>query len=347
MKAVVWTGGEDFETWDVPEPTPRPEQVVVKVEAAAVCGTDFHYADFKSNPPIIPGHEVVGVIVEKNSEVNNLAIGQAVALDPVQRCGICYACTHGIGHLCKNTRQLGGEHAAGGWAEYVAVDVANAYPVPEGVSLVAAALSEPAAVCCQSFQRARFQSGQDVLVLGDGPFGFLHAIIARILGANTLIVAGHYDERLQRIASQTGAITCNTHRRDVVEIINEKTNGLGVDVAIDATGVGAGPDIGIAALRPRGTLVIFSYIWNPQPPDFGAVSLKELNLVGSSRSQDCFPRCLQWLAEGKLPTEKLVDLQLPLSQFDSAFRKLRERKKDLFKAVLLPSVGQSKKFRNG
>jgi threonine dehydrogenase-like Zn-dependent dehydrogenase len=84
MKAVMWTEGETFELRDVPEPIPQPGQVVVKVHAAAICGTDFHYADFKSTPPIIPGHEVAGVIVEKSADAGGLSIGESVAINPVQ-----------------------------------------------------------------------------------------------------------------------------------------------------------------------------------------------------------------------------------------------------------------------
>ncbi len=336
MKAVVWTGANHFEVQDAPEPKPGKDQVVVKVEAAAICGTDFHYADFESKPPIIPGHEVAGVVVEKAAHVTTLNIGDTVALDPVQRCGTCYACTHGIPHLCLNTRHLGGERAPGGWAEFVAVDAANAHHIPPGVSFTAAALTEPAAVCYESCKRANLQSGQDVLVIGDGPFGFLHAVIARILGAGTIIVAGHYDQRLARIAKATAAMTCNTHHDNVLDVVKDKTGGLGVDIVVDATGSGPAPNIGIAALRPRGTLVIFSLIWKPQPPDFGTISMNELNIVGSCRSLGCFDPCLKWMAEGKIPAEKIVDLQVPLHQVNDAIRQLQERKKDIFKAVLLP-----------
>ena len=93
MQAVVWTGGLDFELREVAEPTPQAGQVVVEVMAAAVCGSDFHYADFESTPPIIPGHEVAGVIVETTPGVDGVAPGDRVTLDPVQRCGDCYACT--------------------------------------------------------------------------------------------------------------------------------------------------------------------------------------------------------------------------------------------------------------
>ncbi|MBN2212378.1 MAG: zinc-binding dehydrogenase, partial [Sedimentisphaerales bacterium] len=236
------------------------------------------------------------------------------------------------------TRHLGGERAAGGWAEYVAVDAVNAHRIPVGVSFSAASLAEPAAVCYESFKRANLQTNQDVLVIGDGPFGFLHAVIARILGAETIIVAGHYDERLERIVRDTGAVACNTHHHDVLDVVKEKTDGLGVNVVVDATGAGSAPNIGIAALKPRGTLVIFSLIWKPQVPDFGAISFKELTIVGSCRSLNCFDPCLAWMGEGKIPAEKLVDVQVPLAQVNDAIRQLTERKKDIFKAVLLPQV---------
>ncbi|HBO42540.1 MAG TPA: hypothetical protein DD670_01110, partial [Planctomycetaceae bacterium] len=247
-----------------------------------------------------------------------------------------YPCSREFTHLCPDSRHLGGERAGGGWAEYVAVDAANAHSIPDGVSFAAAALTEPAAVCYQSYRRGSMHAGHDVLVIGDGPFGLLHAVIARILGAKTLIVAGHHDERLARIARYSGATTCNTRREDVGELVATMTGGIGVDIAIEATGAGAAPNIGIAALRHRGTLVIFSYIWRPEPPDFGTVSMKELNLVGACRSLDCFEPCLRWMAEGKLPVDSIVDLQLPLERIDDAIRQLTERKKDIFKAVLLP-----------
>ncbi|HBO45896.1 MAG TPA: alcohol dehydrogenase, partial [Planctomycetaceae bacterium] len=93
MRAVVWTGERDFEIQDVPTPALGEGQVLVEVRAAAICNTDFHYADFQSRPPIIPGHEVAGVIVDKTPEVQGLSVGDRVALDPVQRCGKCYPCS--------------------------------------------------------------------------------------------------------------------------------------------------------------------------------------------------------------------------------------------------------------
>lgn len=337
MKAVVWTGDQSFQLSEVPEPEAKSNQVVVKVGAAAICGTDFHYADFRSKPPIIPGHEVAGTVVDVGREVTGLSVGDQVALDPVQRCSSCYACTHGIKHLCLNVRHLGGERAAGGWAEYLAIDAVNAYRIPDGLPLTAAALAEPSAVCYQSLRRCSFEAGQSVLVIGDGPFGLLHAAIAKILGAREIIVSGHYDERLSRIAAYTGAEVCNARQRDLQEIVMAKTDGTGVDVVIDASGAGAAPNIGIASLRPRGTLVIFSYIWHPEPPDFGTVSMKELNVIGSCRSHGCFESCLQWMVTNEIPAKEIVDLQVPLEQVEEAMHDVQHKKQVVFKAVLVPA----------
>lgn len=335
MKAVVWHGGTDYRLEDVPEPTPQPRQVIVKVEAAGVCGSDFHYHDWQCRPPIIPGHEAAGVVVELGSEVDDLPVGTAVALDPVQRCGDCACCRGGIGHLCPHTRHLGGERAPGTWAQYAAIDARNAHRLPAGLDWAAASLAEPAAVCRESFLRAAVDPDANVLVIGDGPFGYVHALWARQLPAR-VVVAGHYDQRLQRIAAATGALTCNTHNDDLQSMVQQATDGLGVDVVIEATGAAVAPALGIAALRPRGVLVIFSYIWNPRPPDWGAVSMKELTLVGACRSWQCFEPSLAAMADGRLPLDDLVDLEAPLTDFADALRAVKQRKAEIFKAVLRP-----------
>jgi threonine dehydrogenase-like Zn-dependent dehydrogenase len=208
MKALVWKGGQSFSLDEMPVPKPGAGQVVVKVAAAAICGSDFHLADFGAQPPLIPGHEVSGTVAELGLGVNGLRLGDRVALDPVQRCGSCWACRNGVDHLCINCRHLGDRQVPGGWAEYVAVDAANAYPLGQNVSFLEASLSEPAAVCYESFMRAQLKAGQSVLVIGDGPFGFLHAQLAHTLGAAKVIVAGHHDKRLECIAAVSGALVC-------------------------------------------------------------------------------------------------------------------------------------------
>ncbi|MGA2914694.1 MAG: alcohol dehydrogenase catalytic domain-containing protein [Sedimentisphaerales bacterium] len=336
MKAIFWQGGKKFELGDAPPPKPRANQVLLKVEAASICTSDFHYEDWDCKPPIIPGHEVAGTVIELGKDVRDVRKGWKVAVDPVQRCGVCELCRAGIGHLCPNTRHLGNSANPGGWAEYLAVDAANIYQIPENVSMVEAAMTEPTAVCMESFERAKFQPGQNILIFGDGVFGFIHAMFARILGANNIIVAGHYDQRLSRIAKKTGAIICNTHTANLEDVIVKVAGNLGVHLAIEATSSGAAPNLCLKALRPRGTLVLFSYIWKPEILDVALVNMKELNVLGSCRSLNCFAKCLRLMAEKKLDIEALADVQVPLAEYKKAISGLSENKKNVFKAVLLP-----------
>lgn len=338
MKALVWHGGHDFAVEECPEPEVEPGRIVVKVEAAAICSSDFHMDDFGVTPPLILGHEVSGRVVGVGEGVSEFSVGDKVALDPVERCGACWCCTHGIGHLCQNFRHLGFGDTPGGWAEYLAIDAANAHPVPEGTSFPAACLLEPLAVCYESYQRGGLSAGDKVLIIGDGPFGFLHAQMARALGAGKIIIAGHYDKRLSRIAAETGAITCNTHHQNLQEILDAQVGGPGMDMVIEATGAGASPNVGIKALRPRGTIIIFSSIWKPQALDMGTIQMNELNLLGSCRSLGGYGPGLDLLGAGKVNTEALVDLQLPLSEHKKAIKTLLQKKEEVFKVVFLPQA---------
>lgn len=336
MNAIVWHGGRHYALEEVPQPRAEAGQIVVRVEASAVCGSDFHLADFGAAPPLIPGHEAAGTVMETGAGVTCYAVGDRVALDPVQTCGTCWCCTHGVRHLCQNYRHLGVGGTPGAWAEYVAIDAVNAHRIPDALDTAAACLAEPAAVCYESFQRASLKPGDRVLILGDGPFGFLHAQVARALGAGSIAVAGHYDRRLERIAAAIGAAVCNTSKLAPDELPEAMIGPHGVDIAIEASGAGGAPNIALRALRPRGTLVIFSYIWKPQPLEMGLIHMRELNVLGSCRSLDAYPACLDLMAQGLIRPDLLIDLSLSLNDHASAMASLQTRKAEVFKAVFCP-----------
>jgi threonine dehydrogenase-like Zn-dependent dehydrogenase len=340
MKAVVWRGGQTYGLEEVADPRPEARQVLVKIGVAAICGSDYHLEDWKTEPPVIPGHEASGTVVEVGSEAGSLGAaplrpGDRVALDPVQICGSCWACTHGIPHLCTKCRHLGSMQTPGTLAEYVAVDAANAHRLPEAVSLEAASLAEPAAVCLESFRRSKLEPGMTVVVIGDGPFGFFHAQIAKVLGARSVVVAGHHDERLARIRKTTGAVTCNTHREDLAAVSRGEAGEDGADIVIEATGSGDSPGLGLPLLRPRGTLVVFSYIWKPEPLDMGLIHMKELSLLGSCRSLEAFDTCIGWMADGRIYPEALLDLKVPFSECMRALADVRSKKAAIFKAAMV------------
>ena len=157
-----------------------------------------------------------------------------------------------------------------------------------------------------------------------------------MLGARSLVVAGHHDRGLERIAASTGATVCNTARDDLRRVVADRAGASGVDVAIEANGSGDAPAAGIELLRPRGTLVIFSYIWRPRALDMGAIHMRELNLVGSCRSRGAFAPCIDLIAQGRLDTETLLDAVLPLERFGEALRLLESDRERVFKVGLTP-----------
>jgi len=335
MQALVWQGGQQFSVQSVPEPKVEPGRVVVKVTAAAVCGSDFHLADFKEQAPLVPGHEVCGIIEACGAGVHGMAPGDRVALNPVQYCSACWCCTHGLPHLCSAYRHLGAGGVSGGWAEYVAIDAVNAHRVPDEVDDISACLIEPLAVCYESFTRAALPPDDTVLIIGDGTFGFLHAQIAAARGVRKIIVAGHYASRLKRIAAQVDILPCNTHEQDLAELVRATTGGRGVDVAIEASGSGAAPNLGLKALRPRGTLVIFSYVWKPEPLVMGLIHMNELNVLGSCRSLGAFGPCLELLKTRKVNTRVLADVVVPFADWPVAMKRLAQDKAQVFKAVFV------------
>lgn len=282
---------------------------------------------------MVPGHEAAGWVLATGEGVDPAREGTRVTINPVQWCGHCSYCTRDLEHLCTDVRHLGGEGVPGTWAEKVCVDARNTHLIPEGVTMAAAGLTEPAAVCYESFERASFSRRQSVLILGDGPFGFLHAQIAHARGAGMILVAGHHDARLRRIAEATDAGVCNTYSEDLQARVMDATEGTGVEVAIEATGSGSALNPALRSLRSRGTLVVFSYIWKPEVPDTGLIHMRELNVLGSCRSHRAFDRCLELMAKKEIDTELLVDISVPLDRFDEAIEAVQAQKEHHFKAV--------------
>jgi threonine dehydrogenase-like Zn-dependent dehydrogenase len=238
--------------------------------------------------------------------------------------------------LCLNARHLGDTDIPGGWGEFVAIDEDNAYPLPDTLDYTVAALTEPAAVCMESFKRADLREGHRVLIMGDGTFGFVHAMLARLYGASEIVVAGHYDQRLGRIREKTGATICNTHNEGLGEAASALGDRASFDVAIEATGATACPNMALEHLKPRGTLVLFSYVWHPDVLQLGLIHMKEISVIGACRSLNCFGECVDLMAAGKLDMGSLVDIKVPLDHVTDAMRRLKENKANVFKAVLIP-----------
>jgi len=295
----------------LPTPTPKDDELLIRSLAVTICTSDLH--DIARNPfgialPRVLGHEAAGEVVRCGLKTHGFSPGMSVAVHPVVPCGGCAECARGFGHLCLRMGHLGYDRD-GAFAEFFTQRFDRVRPLPEALPKTVGALLEPVAVSLQAVARAGDVRGRRVLVLGDGPFGNIIAQLARRAGAN-VIVAGREPFRLARIPG--------------VETTTGTVLDASVEVAILAVSSGDAMKAGLAALRPRGRLVIFSAV--PEPPPFDAVSLhlRELEIVGCCNDEERLDEALACLADPTLALDELITHRLPFARWPEAFALARE-----------------------
>jgi len=294
-----------------PVPMPGPQEVLIRTLAATICTSDLH--DIARNPfhialPRVLGHEAAGVIVTCGAEVRGVVAGQRVAVHPVVPCGECRECARGFGHLCARMGHLGYDRD-GAFAEFFVQRADRVRVLPEDVPNTVGALLEPVAVCLQAIARAGALRERDVLVVGDGPFGNLIARLAVRGGARRVLVSGREPFRLSKFRS--------------VELVSPAPK-RSVDVAILAVSSAEAAGECLAALRPRGRLVVFSALPEPTPVDLLAVHLRELEIVGACNDEERLDEALACLRDPALALQEIVTHTLPFHRWSDAFALARD-----------------------
>lgn len=274
MKAVVKARPEPgFEMDEVPLPRPAPHEVLVKVSAASICGTDLHiyrwddWAAGRIHPPVIVGHEVCGEIVERGPNVTYPEVGEFVSLESHVICNTCPYCRTGQGHLCENTELIGVDRD-GGFAEYIAIDAQNAWPNPPDLPLEIAVLQENFGNAVHTAFAFDLRA-KKVLVTGAGPVGLMTIAVARAIGARAVYATDISPYRVQ-FAERVGAdIALHATDDDVIGVLREETDGEGVDVLLEMSGAPSAIDQGFALLKPGGDAALlgvapepFQFDWN-------------------------------------------------------------------------------------
>lgn len=288
-------------------PKPDKNEIVIKVNICGLCGTDFHIykGESYSKPPLIPGHEFVGTIVEKGNEVVKLNIGDNVAIDPNIYCGKCQYCKNGKINFCENLKALG-VSLNGGFAEYSIVPSTQAYLMPKEFSFEAAAFAEPLSCCVRGIDQAEIKHGETVAIVGGGTIGLLMLQLAKISGASKVLLIEPVEEK-REIAIQLGAdFVFDSSSNEMQNQISELTSG-GPDVVIEC--VGNSSAVNIAANLPKrgGRLVIFGL--SPKKDSINInlqdFFLKELSIKGSLLNPFTFSRAVELLVSGKVNPIKL------------------------------------------
>ena len=326
MQALQMRGLGELVLTALPVPTPGPRDVLIRTLAATICTSDLH--DLARNPfgiqlPRVLGHEAAGVVVASGTDVREFTPGMRVAVHPVVPCGACAECARGFGHLCARMGHLGNDRD-GAFAEYFVQRADRVRCLPDQVPATVGALLEPVAVCLQAIARAGVVHDRDVLVAGDGPFGNIIARLAVQAGARRVLVAGREPFRLGRIPG--------------VETVKSAPKAS-VDIAILAVGSAEAAVACLAALRPRGRLVVFSALPEPTALDLISLHLRELEIVGACNDEERLDDALRCLSDPELALHEIVTHALPFAQWPEAFALARDGHDRALKvALILPET---------
>ena len=312
--------------------TPRPgrHEVVVRVEAVGICGSDVHYYEhgrigsYVVRAPMVIGHEAAGTIVAVGDGVDASRVGQRVALEPGVPDRTCEQCLAGRYNLCPNVVFFATPPVNGAIAQLVTIDAAFAHPAPEQLSPEQAAMAEPVSVGVWAARRARIAPGDRVLVTGAGPIGLLAAQVALAFGADSVTVTDVSDFRLE-VARELGL--------EARTATQELTGSF--DVLLECSGAPAAWRSGLGALAPAARAVLVGMGADELPIDVPLVQGREITITGIFRYAGTYPTALSLIASGRVSTEAIITHRFPLAQAEDALTVGRREDRSL-KAVVLP-----------
>jgi L-iditol 2-dehydrogenase len=342
VKALLLTAPGRLEHVDLPDPQVGADDVLVRVKASGICGSDVHGMDGSSGrriPPVVMGHEAAGAIEEVGRAVTGWRVGQAVTFDSTIYCGRCPYCRQGLVNLCDDRQVLGvsnGDYRRdGAFAERIAVPERVLHALPPGISMVEAALVEPLAVAAHAVSRAPLAGAEAVLVVGAGVIGLLIIQVLRAAGCDRIIAVDLSPARLAHARSM-GATETLEPGDDVVGRVVELTGNRGVDVAFEAVGVGATLALATAAVRKGATVVLVGNLASSTELALQWTVTRQLTLAGSAASCGEYPQALELIATRRVDVGGLVSQVAPLADGATWFERLREPETPILKVVLEP-----------
>ncbi len=340
MKALQFYGKNDYALKEVPVPEIDENGILLKVKAAAVCGSDLRmiqngYKDMSRENPRIYGHEIAGIIEKTGKNVKNYRPGMTVAIAPNMGCGVCDACVSGNTHLCRDYQAFG-INRDGGFAEYVAIPKeavvqGNIVPVAIGehMTFEKAAVLEPLSCVYNGFEQVGIKPCDSVLIIGAGPIGIMHGMLAKMAGAAKVMITDLNENRV-RLCREFDSSFITYAGENLKEFVNEQTKGEGVSVCITACPSPQAQEMAPKLLAINGRVNFFGGLPEGKSMvtiDTNQIHYRQLVLTGSCRASLLqYRKCLKLVEAGVLDIDRIVSAVYPLEAFEEAFEAARQGK---------------------
>jgi L-iditol 2-dehydrogenase len=343
MKALVLTEYNHFELQDVAKPTINPNEVLVRVQAVGICGSDVHGMDGSSGrriPPITMGHEASGIIADVGSDVRGWSTGDRVTFDSTVYALDDWYSRRGMYNLSDGREVVGVStpdfKRQGAFAEYVAVPQHILYAIPENVTFTQAALVEPVAVALHAVSLTPVQINDSAVVVGAGMIGLFVIQALKLAGCGAIIAIDLDDDRLA-LANQLGAThTINARSADVAQQVQALTHGRGADVSFEVVGAGPTVKTAIDCVRKGATVTLVGNLAPTVEIPLQAVVTRQLRLQGSCAINGEYEAALALISSGRMNVEAILSAEVPLAEGVDWFKRLYDKEKGLIKVVLKP-----------
>ncbi len=326
------------------DPRLTEENLIVKVHACAICGTDlkiFNVGNPRCTPPIVIGHELVGTIIQVGANVNGFEIGEGITLATTIACHKCEICAIGLPNMCPNAKPISYDFN-GGFAEYIAIPQeaikgGNVIKVPKSVPNEFAALAEPISCAINAQDLAGVKKDDTVLIIGGGPLGAIHAELAKAYGASKVMISQRSEPRLSLLRKLENVMVIDGNQ-DITEIVKKETNGLGFDVVIVCAPGKVPQEQSINYVRKGGSVSLFASLPKGQSEitfDSRIIHYSELRIVGASDSRpEHVQKAIDLMESGKLDLSKIVTHKVNLKDFHKGLQLMQN--KQCLKTLIIP-----------
>jgi len=344
MKALILKEYNKFELIDMVKPVvKRDDEVLLKVKACGICGSDVHGMDGSTGrriPPIVMGHEASGIIEEVGSNVREWSKGDRVTFDSTIYCGKCHFCQRGQINLCDNRRVAGVScsdyRQHGAFAEYIVVPQHILYRLSEGITFEQATMVEALSIAFHAVRRTPITLNDTVVVVGAGMIGILVIQSLRLAGCGNIIAVDIDDRKLTNAKKLGADYGFNSSMANVKEEVLKLTQNRGADCSFEVVGISPAVKTGIDVLRKGGSLTLVGNISAQIDFPLQAVVTREVTLYGSCSSNGEYPACLDMIVRKKIDVDSLISAVASLSEGASWFKRLYAKEPGLMKVILTP-----------